>query len=164
MTTIPIIGSTAAYSALVTTAALLSLFFIAGPLKAQARPGQTARSYCKAHPNYGGPGEQSEEELPPDVRSSGRGSLYWRCKSGQVWVCAGGLSGFDCAQTAPVDAERMRALREFCARFPGTNYIGRSLTMGLASSWRCNGRTPAQTTRIPVDAAGFILGKWRPLR
>jgi len=130
---------------------------------AAQRPVSSARAYCISHPNYTGPGEQTRRELPADVRSLGYGAAYWRCRRGQAWVCDGGASGFNCAQTVPMDADRMRALREVCSQAPGIPYIGRSVTVGLASSWRCNGRTPVMTSRIPVDEAGFIVANWKPL-
>ncbi len=159
------VNSFTAFSGVLVATTAFVILQGSGEAKAEPRPEQTAKLYCKAHPNYSGPsGERTREELPSDVRASRYATPYWRCKEGQVWVCEGGMSGFDCAQTGPMDAERLREMRKVCSQNPNLAYIGRSLTVGLASSWRCVGGVPTMIRRIPVDKAGFMVEHWRLLR
>lgn len=125
-----------------------------------AQPGNP-HAYCAARKNDPGPGEQSAEELPRVVRAAG--ATYWRCAAGLVMVCSGGASGSACAKTEAVDARRMTAFREFCREFPNEDYIPNSLTVGLASEWRCKGTAPMMTATKRVDAQGYFVGNWRPL-
>lgn len=127
---------------------------------------RNAREYCAVHKNYDGPGEQSEDELPSEVKAAGASysSIFWRCASGKVMVCDGGATGFACVKTAPADARRMQAFRKFCRESPNSDYIPNSLTVGLASEWRCKGTTPFMTGTLPVDRAGYFSGAWRMLK
>lgn len=119
------------------------------------------RAYCTAHKNNPGPGEQSQDEIPADVRAVG--ASYWRCMDGKVMICNGGATGFACLRTERVDARRRQAFREFCAQNPGSDYIPNALTAGLSSSWRCKGKTPVALNAQPVDRFGYIKASWRLL-
>ncbi len=119
------------------------------------------RSYCAAHKNYSGPGEESQDQLPADVK--GAGASYWRCMDGKVMVCNGGATGAGCAKTLTIDARRRNAFNQFCAQHPDSNIIPAMLTVGLSSDWRCDGTKPVQMGGQPVDSLGYIKGNWRPL-
>jgi hypothetical protein len=119
-------------------------------------------AYCAAHKNYAGPGEQSEDELPVEVKAAG--ASYWRCANGKVMVCDGGATGFGCVKTAPADARRMQTFRKFCRESPKSDYIPNALTVGLASEWRCRGTIPVMTGTLPVDRQGYFTDTWRILK
>lgn len=123
---------------------------------------RNVRAYCATHKNYGGPGEQSEEELPAQVKAAG--ASYWRCEGGKVMVCDGGATGFGCLKTGPADARRMQAFRKFCRESPNSDYIPNALTVGLASEWRCTGNTPVMTRTLPVDRQGYFTDTWHTLK
>jgi hypothetical protein len=127
---------------------------------------RNVREYCAIHKNYDGPGEQSEDELPSEVKAAGASysSIFWRCASGKVMVCDGGASGFACVKTGPVDTRRMQAFRKFCHESPNSDYIPNSLTVGLASEWRCKGTAPFMTGTLPVDRQGYFSNTWRILK
>lgn len=146
---------------MVTIAAGVVATALAGAYQPAHAAPMKVRVYCAVHKDYGGPGEQSQDELPPAVRAAG--ASYWRCMGGKPMVCYGGATGFACAKTVKMDAERMHDFKEFCAEQPGNSFIPNSMTVGLASEWRCAGTTPTIIKSTPVDRLGYKKGNWRPL-
>ena len=118
-------------------------------------------SYCAAHRNARAGVEEGDNDIPR--RAPVARPATWRCEDGRVLICSLGASGDGCSPTSPYDADRRRAFQQFCRENPGSDYIPHSLTMGLHSEWKCNGRTPMQTSSSPLDRRGYVRSAWKPL-
>lgn len=115
-------------------------------------------TYCTAHPNFVPVDmEGSDDAIPADAPVDRPAS--WRCADGKVMLCYQGASGDACVRTRPVDAARQAEFIKFCRTNPGAD-LPHSLTMGLHSNWRCNGRTAEKTGSWPLDSRGFVDGAW----
>lgn len=139
--------------------AALALALVGLSGMAEASP-RNLHAFCAAHRDNPGPGEEADP--PPEVRAAE--ATFWRCMDGKVLVCFGGASGSACRRTETMDARRARAFKEFCAANPSSNFIPSSLTVGLATDWRCEGTSPMPMGSTPVDRLGYLIGNWRPLR
>jgi hypothetical protein len=131
------------------------------PFCVEAAP-KTARAFCAKNPEYAPPIEAPFSSVPPEVIRAGGNA--WRCMGGKVMACYLGASGSACLKTMKVDAERMATFRKFCRDNPDDNFIPMSLIRNLASTWRCDYKTPVQTTTTPVDKAGYYIGSWWEVR
>ena len=144
----------------VVLALAFGFFFLTYPSASEARV-RNLHAFCASHRNDSGPGEGGDEDLPQ--RTPVSRPATWRCQDGKVLVCALGASGDSCSQTSIYDADRRQAFEQFCRENPGSNYIPHSLTMGLHSEWRCNGRRPLRVSAWPTDQRGYVRGAWKQL-
>lgn len=132
----------------------------AAPQDEVPRP-EDARAFCAGSRDTMAEVEQDADTLPSDVRQSGAGA--WRCLDRKAMVCDLGATGMACLSTGPMDRERLEAFTRFCRQFPDSNHIPHSLTVGLASVWRCDYTTPVQRSTTPVDSMGYYKHSWRVL-
>jgi len=133
---------------------------VAGLGTAATADPRNLKAYCAAHRIDAGPGEDSDPSA--EVRAAGGNT--WRCMEGKALVCNLGASGAACERTSKYDARRRRAFTEFCHDNPDSNYISEAVSRGLASTWRCDNKTPVQMKKVPVDKLGYYSGSWHPLR
>lgn len=125
-----------------------------------ARP-QDARTFCAKSRDTDAEVEQDADTLPRDVKQVGAGA--WRCMNHKAMVCDLGATGMGCLRTWPVDSERLEAFKQFCLRNPDSNHIPHSLTIGLASEWRCDYTTPVHMNTSAIDSRGYFKHSWRVL-
>ena len=139
---------------------------IALPAASAVTAPKSVAAFCSANPNldfpdrvYYGPGH-SHGALPREVASVG--ATNWRCRDGNVYVCAGGASGSACQKMDP-SRQPSRDISETCADDPEQDFVATAVIGNSSSTWRCRGATPEIIKTVPLDRSGFMQQTWAPL-
>jgi len=134
-----------------------------------SQAGTTTKSiaaFCRIHPNLDFPARATSE-----LRRNSRGvpeevavvrATNWRCMNGKVYVCDGGAAGSACWRMDP-SREPSQQVHQACKDNPGQSFVAMAVIGNSASTWRCEGSTPAIIKTVPLDARGFMTETWAPL-
>jgi hypothetical protein len=122
---------------------------------------EDARAFCARSQDTDSEVEPDADTLPTDVKQAGASA--WRCMDHKALVCDLGATGMACMKTGSMTADRLEAFNKFCREHPDSNHIPHSLTIALASVWRCAYTNPVQMSTTPIDEMAYYKHSWRVL-
>lgn len=133
--------------------------------RAAAAPKSVA-AFCQANRNLDLPdrafygSHHKDGILPRDVAAVG--ATNWRCRDGNVYVCAGGAAGSGCQKMNP-SHQPSEDIRQTCEDNPGQDFVATAVIGNSSSTWQCQGPTAKIIATVPLDSRGFMKQTWVPL-